>query len=158
MWCVSMSVIVWARDGNPICTGAVGPFLVLCRVLSYDSCTHALWFLHGTDMPHFMWCKCFYCYIFVRKCIWSIGNWFCLLDIRFVDGWPIFRWNLYMLSFYKWYISFHCYLIFRFNLIWNMRCSVWWVQECGLKIKPGLDARHKSGPSPRVFEAIIILF
>ena len=34
MWCVSMSVIVLAWDGNPRRTGAVGPFLVMCLVLS----------------------------------------------------------------------------------------------------------------------------
>ena len=41
---------------------------------------------------------------FVGKWIWPIGNWFCLLDIRFVDDWPIFRWNIYMLSFYNLFI------------------------------------------------------
>ena len=28
--------------------------------------------------------------------IWLIGNWFCLLDIRFVDDWQISCWILYM--------------------------------------------------------------
>ena len=77
MWCISMSVIVLARDGNPLRTGAVGPFLVLCLVLSYVSCTHALWFLHGRDVSLFMWCEC-YCYQFCQK-MDSV-----LLEINFV--------------------------------------------------------------------------
>ena len=60
-WCVFMSVIVLARDGNPLRTGAVGPLLVLCLVLSYVSCTHALWFLHGKEVLLCMWCECLFC-------------------------------------------------------------------------------------------------
>ena len=33
MWCVFVSVVVLAQDGNRLRTGAVGPFLVLCLVL-----------------------------------------------------------------------------------------------------------------------------
>ena len=66
MWCVSMSVIVLAQDGNPLRTGAVGPFLMLCLVLSCVSCTYALWFLQARGVPLFMWCEC-YCYKFCRK-------------------------------------------------------------------------------------------
>ena len=72
MWCVSMSVIVLARDGNPPRTGAVGPFLVLCLVSSYVSCTQALWFLHGRDVPLFMRCECFIVTNYVRKFIWPV--------------------------------------------------------------------------------------
>ena len=54
----SCLLIVLARDGFPLRTGAVGPFLVLCLVLSCVTCTHAWWFLHGRDVPLFMWCVC----------------------------------------------------------------------------------------------------
>ena len=49
-------------------TGVVDPFLVLCLVLSYVSCTHhALKFLQGREVLLFMWCECLYCYQFCRK-------------------------------------------------------------------------------------------
>ena len=50
--------IVMAWDGSPLRAGVGGPFLVLCLVLSNVSCVHVLWFLHGRDVPHFMWCEC----------------------------------------------------------------------------------------------------
>ena len=55
-----MSVIVVAWKGNILRTG------LLALVLSFVSCTHALWFLHGRDVPFFMWCECF-CYQFCRE-------------------------------------------------------------------------------------------
>ena len=65
-----MSVIVLAQDypqdGNPLRTVAVGPFMMLCLVLSCVFCAHAVWFLHGRDVPLFMRCEC-YCYQFCRK-------------------------------------------------------------------------------------------
>ena len=73
MWYVSMSVIVLARDGNPLRTGAVCSFLMLSFVLASVFCTHALWFLHEKDVPLFMWYEC-YCYqFFFGK--WIMAYW-----------------------------------------------------------------------------------
>ena len=74
---VSMSVIVLARGGFSLRSGAVGPFLMLCRVLSCFSWTHALWFLRMRDVAHLMWCECSYCY----QCCQKMDNG--LLDIDF---------------------------------------------------------------------------
>ena len=43
------------------------PLSDVVPVLSYVSCTHALWFLHGREVLLFMWCECIYCYQFCRK-------------------------------------------------------------------------------------------
>ena len=67
MWCVFMSVIVLARDGNPLRTGAVGPFLVLCLVLVFR-CMYA-WFV----VPAREGCVAFrvVCMLFVTNYVWK---------------------------------------------------------------------------------------
>ena len=40
---------------SPLRTGTVGPFLMLCFVLS---CAKVLCFLHDRNAPLFMWCDC----------------------------------------------------------------------------------------------------
>ena len=78
MWCVSMSVIVLARDGFPLSTGALGPFLMLCLVLSFVF-AHMLCGSCTGGMCHFS---------FGMNVVIAtnyVGNLFCLLDIRFID-------------------------------------------------------------------------
>ena len=81
----NMFVFMVARHGFQLCSWAVGPFQILCLVLSYDSCAYALWFMIGRDEPlHVVW----------MLLLWPIfpGKWmmfrnvFSLLDIRFIDG------------------------------------------------------------------------
>ena len=92
-------LLVYTFIHNPIRTGVVGPFLMLCPVLSCDSCTHNLWLLHGWDVPLFMWC---YCYQFCRKM--DLAYWRLILCAWHPIRWRwISRWILYMLSFYNWY-------------------------------------------------------
>ena len=86
--------------------GAVGPFLMLCFLLTWISCTRALWFLHGRDVPLFRWSECCYCYRFCRK--WLMANLICILSVWHPIRWrSIIRWNLYMLSFYNYNFGWH---------------------------------------------------
>ena len=79
-----------ARDGNPICSEAVGPFLMLCLILFCISCTHALWFLHGREGLLYMWYECFYCYQFCRKM--DLTYWILMSD------WHLIHWRLANIS------------------------------------------------------------
>ena len=91
MWCVSMSVIVLARDGNPLRTGAVGPFLVLCPVSSFVSCTYVWWFLHGKDVSLLMWYTCcIYVTYFVRT--WIMAWWKVILSVWHPIRWRLLTW------------------------------------------------------------------
>ena len=77
MWCVFMSVIVLARDGNPLRTGAVGPFLVLCLVLVLRY-VYA-WFV----VPAREGCAAFHVVymLFVTDYVWT---WIMTMEIGFV--------------------------------------------------------------------------
>ena len=91
MWCVSMSVIVLGRDGNTLRAGAVGPFLVLCPVSSFVSCTYVWWFLHGKDMSPFMWYTCcIYVTYFVRT--WIMARWKVILSVWHPIRWRLLTW------------------------------------------------------------------
>ena len=70
------------QDGFLLCTGVVGPFLMLCLVLSYViSCTHAWRFLHGKDVD----CECRLLQHLLEKDYGLLDNGLCRFDIRFVD-------------------------------------------------------------------------
>ena len=78
MLCVSMSAhclgmwwfFTWHGSRWPL------PGIVPCYVL--HTFTYDLWFLHGRDVPHFMWCTC--CLI-VTNFVWS---WIMAMEINFV--------------------------------------------------------------------------
>ena len=61
----------------------VGPFLMLCPVLCNVSCTYVLWFLHGKDVPLFMWCVCWIVLWLLQK---LFDNWLCCV-------WHLIRWR-----------------------------------------------------------------
>ena len=72
-----MYVIVLARDGNPLRTGAVGPFLVLCPVL-------VLRYMYSCFVvPAREGCAAFNMIymLFVTNCVWK---WIMHMDINFV--------------------------------------------------------------------------
>ena len=77
MWCVFMSVIILARDGNPLRTGAVGPFLVLCLVLVLRYMY--VWFVVRAREG----CAAFHvvCMLFVTNYVWK---WIMDMEIDFV--------------------------------------------------------------------------
>ena len=99
MGCVSMSVIVLARDGNPLCTGTVGPFLVLCLVLSC------------------MWCECFYCYQFCRNM--DLAYWKSILS-----AWHPIHWGLTSVSLKPLHVVF--LLQCNHTLILNITNEILW--------------------------------
>ena len=72
-----MSVIVLARDGNPLRTGAVGPFLVLCLVLVL--CYVYAWFV----VPAREGCAAFRVVymLFVTNYVWK---WIMTMEFEFV--------------------------------------------------------------------------
>ena len=72
-----MSVIVLVRDGNPLCMGAVGPFLVLYLVLVLRY-VYA-WFV----IPARQGCAAFHvvCMLFVTDYVWT---WIMTMEIGFV--------------------------------------------------------------------------
>ena len=94
-----MSVIVLAWDGNPHCTGAVGPFMVLYLVLVLRY-VYARFFVpawEGYAAFHVVYM------LFVTNSVWK---WIMTMEIDFVcltsDSFTTFalHWPLYILLYY----------------------------------------------------------
>ena len=116
---VVLCLSIVARDGYPLRTGVVGPFLFLCRVLSDVSCTHVLWFLHGKDVPLFMWYVCWMLLWLLQNLSemdYGLNDGLWWSDIRFVDN----------LRFCKTYILSSVHLgVLPFRFPWDSLRNSW---------------------------------
>ena len=100
-------------------------FVVPCFVVRFlYTC---FWFLHGSDVPLFMWCDCFNCNQFCRK-------WKMVWRKLILSAWHRVRrllmlwYNLYMLSCDNVYLEYYIRQK-KWNVWWKCWPCVLWVQS-----------------------------